>query len=525
MKTAWRILPTFTLFAVSLSADTVETIFFRADLSTANQVPPVTGVSASGRATIAAHVRRNDAGEVVSGVVDFDVDYTFGSSVTVNGLHIHNGAAGTNGPVFIDSRIGPGNAITAQGSGNIFRQVNVDSGAALDALKGMLVNPADYYVNLHTSVNPDGLIRDQTRVAPPPAPAIAEGGVLNNAGYALSSATLAPGTIVAIFGNRLTDGTSCLPPSCNPEFGSDGKLKTTMAGAQVMVNGIPAPILYALRTQLGVQLPFELTGTSATVQVTVAGQTSPARTISIGPFGPGIFTVGGDGKGAGAITHANGSLVTPQNPARPGEVLIVYATGLGPVTPAVPTGALPTGPATTVARPAVTIDGVAAEVQFSGMSGCCVGLNQLNVVVPAGSRSAGDLSIVISASGIQANPATLAVGSLPPPPPSASNPVPAITGLSPAALEAGDPAQTLTINGTGFMAASTVAFNGAPKAVTFVSETRLTIPLTAGDLQRAGSYAIVVTNPPPGGGTSNVFNLTVLAPPPPPPYPPPYGDY
>ena len=102
MKTAWRILPTLTLFAVSLSADTVETIFFRADLSTANQVPLVTGVSASGRATIAAHARRNDAGEVVSGVVDFDVDYTFGSSVTVNGLHIHNGAAGANGPVVID---------------------------------------------------------------------------------------------------------------------------------------------------------------------------------------------------------------------------------------------------------------------------------------------------------------------------------------------------------------------------------------------------------------------------------------
>ena len=387
-------------------------------------------------------------------------------------------------------------------------------GAALDALKGLLANPANYYVNLHTSANPDGLIRDQTRVAPPPPPSVAD--VFNNAGYTLSSATLAPGTIVAIFGNRLSDGTSCLPPSCNPEFGSDGKLKTTMAGAQVTVNGIPAPSFYALRAQLGVQLPFELTGTSATVQVTVAGQTSPVRTISIGPFGPGIFTVGGDGKGAGVITHANGSLVTPQNPAQPGEVLIVYATGLGQVTPALPTGALPTGPATTVTRPTVTIDGVLAEVQFSGLSGCCVGVNQLNVVVPPGSRSASDLSLAISVSGIQANTVTLAVGSLAPPPPSPSNPVPTITSVSPATLQAGDPAQTLTINGTGFMSASTVTFGGAPKAMTFVSETRLTVPLTASALQRAGSYAIVVTNPSPGGGTSNAFNLTVLAPPLPP---------
>ncbi|MBI4465363.1 MAG: CHRD domain-containing protein [Acidobacteria bacterium] len=508
-KSFWRIAVVF-LFSGTLWADTMENVFLRADLSPANEAPAVVGVTASARATIALHVQRNTAGEVVSGLVDFDVDYSVEQPATLTGLHIHNAGAGANGPIVIDSGV---TSVAAQGNGNIFRQVNVSSGIALDALKGILANPANYYVNLHSSVHPGGLMRDQLRVAPPPPPSVSEGGVVNNAGYDLVSSALAPGSIVAVFGTRLTDGTSCLPPSCNPTFGSDGRLGTTMAGAQVTVNGAPVPLFYAARTQLGIQLPVELTGPSATVQVSVAGQSSPARTISIGPFSPGIFTATSDGRGAGAITHANGSLVTSQNPAQPGEVLILYATGLGQITPAVSTGALPSGAATTVTRATVTIGGIPAEVQFSGLSGCCVGLNQINVVVPPGSSSGSALPVVLSVGGVLSNAATLAVGSAP-----SSNPVPALTSLSPATVDAGSPAQTLTINGSSFVPGSTSTLNGVPKTVTFVSETRLTIQLTANDLATEGSFAVVVTNPPPGGGTSNTLNLSVQIPAPAPPY-------
>ena len=79
------------------------------------------------------------------------------------------------------------------------------------------------------------------------APEINPGGIINNASYnnlpSASIAAVASGSIVAIFGSRLTDGTSCLPPSCNPTFGSNGRLNTVMAGAQVTVNGTPAPIM------------------------------------------------------------------------------------------------------------------------------------------------------------------------------------------------------------------------------------------------------------------------------------------
>jgi uncharacterized protein (TIGR03437 family) len=169
------------------------------------------------------------------------------------------------------------------------------------------------------------------------SPQISFGGIVNNASYGLGSdgSSVAPGSIVAIFGSNLTDGSSCLPPTCNPVFGSNGRLNTTMAGAQVTVSGTPVPIFYATPTQLGIQIPFELAGTLAQVMVSVAGRSSTAATANVTTVAPGIFTYTADGKGSGAITHVDGSAVTTQSPAQPGELVILYVTGLGPVMPTV----------------------------------------------------------------------------------------------------------------------------------------------------------------------------------------------
>jgi uncharacterized protein (TIGR03437 family) len=247
-----------------------------------------------------------------------------------------------------------------------------------------------------------------TAGAPPQLP---QGSLVNNASYAPGSNAVAPGTIVAIFGSNLTNGTSCLPPSCNPTFGSNGRLNTTMTGAQVTINGTPVPIFYSSPNQLGVQIPTELTGASASVQVTVNGQASAPQTIAIAPLTPGIFTFTSDGKGAGAFTHVDGSpvTVTQQNPARRGELVILYATGLGQVTPSVPTGALPTGASATVAATTLTIDGITVIPEFAGLAGCCVGLNQVNVRLPANTRSGSNIPVVLTIGGVASNPVNITV--------------------------------------------------------------------------------------------------------------------
>ena len=238
---------------------------------------------------------------------------------------------------------------------------------------------------------------------------INSGGIVNNASYNLGSSAVAPGEIVAVFGANLTDGTSCLPPSCNPTFGSNGRLNTTMAGAQATVNGIPAPIFYAAPAQLGIQIPFEVTGTSATVVVSVGGQASAPATVTAAAVSPGIFTTTSDGRGAGAITHVNGSAVTPQNPAQRGEVVILYATGLGQVAPAVSTGALPAGASSTVSPVVLTIGGIVFIPDFAGQAGCCVGLNQINARIPNGVSPGNAVPVVLSVGVQSSNTATIAV--------------------------------------------------------------------------------------------------------------------
>jgi len=246
------------------------------------------------------------------------------------------------------------------------------------------------------------------------APSVSTAGIVNNASYAPGSNAVAPGTIVAIFGTSLTIGSTasngyCLPPSCNPTFGSNGILNTTLAGTQVTVNGTPAPIFYASPGQLGVQIPFETTGTSANVAVSANGQTSASSTLAIAGVSPGIFTVAANGQGAGAITHANGSLVTNTSPALPGEIVILYATGLGQVSPAVATGALPSATSSAVAAVTLTIGGIPVTPAFAGLAGCCVGLNQINVQVPASVSAGSAVPVILSIAGQTSNTATIAV--------------------------------------------------------------------------------------------------------------------
>jgi uncharacterized protein (TIGR03437 family) len=174
-----------------------------------------------------------------------------------------------------------------------------------------------------------------------------------------------------------------------------------LAGAQVEVNGVPAPLFYASPIQLGFQIPAELTaGSAASVQVIVDGQPSAVSTLSIGAFSPGIF--------AGAITHANNTAVATANPAVSGETVIVYATGLGQLSSQVPTGELPSGTVTTLAMPTVTIDGMGAQVLFSGLAGCCVGVDQINVVVPSGIRSGTNVPVAVMIGGQQSNTVNMA---------------------------------------------------------------------------------------------------------------------
>src|SRR4051794_4395917 len=100
------------LCAAAGSAQLVETIPFRVILSPDNEVPAVP-TSTRGAGTILVHAVRDNTGQITSGSVEFLVSYNMAEAVSLTGMHIHQGAAGTNGPITIDSGLSASNLVPA----------------------------------------------------------------------------------------------------------------------------------------------------------------------------------------------------------------------------------------------------------------------------------------------------------------------------------------------------------------------------------------------------------------------------
>jgi uncharacterized protein (TIGR03437 family) len=113
----------------------------------------------------------------------------------------------------------------------------------------------------------------------------------------------------------------------------------SLAGIGIAVNGIPAPIYWVSNTAAGgeavaFQTPCEVSPGSAMVAVTYNGGTKSIPNVSVAALQPGIFETIIGGKRYAVLLHvSDGSYVTPDNPARRGEQLKMFATGLGPISP------------------------------------------------------------------------------------------------------------------------------------------------------------------------------------------------
>jgi len=92
-----------------------------------------------------------------------------------------------------------------------------------------------------------------------------------------------------------------------------------------------------------------------------------------------------------------------------------------------------------------------------------------------------------------------------------SNPLPVLSGLSPAAATAGSGSFTLTANGTNFSNSSSINWNGTALTTSYISNTQLTALVPAANIAAAGSAAVTVFTPLPGGGTSNAISFTINA--------------
>jgi uncharacterized protein (TIGR03437 family) len=205
----------------------------------------------------------------------------------------------------------------------------------------------------------------------------------------LPNAGIAQGAIFLIFGNNLGPN----PISIAQNAFQSASLSGT--SISVTVNGTTvAPLLYyTSASQIGALLPSNTPVGTGTITVTYNTQVGLAAPITVVANNLGIFTVSSDGQGVGIVTNADYSLVsvTPGTPcggpyttcgaANPGDTLIIWATGLGPVSGSDAAGAglgvnMPNIPLQ------VWVGGVQATVGYQGRSGCCIGEDQIVFVVP-----------------------------------------------------------------------------------------------------------------------------------------------
>ena len=259
-----------------------------------------------------------------------------------------------------------------------------------------------------------------------------------NAGSFRSPGTVAPGSIISIFGAGFgpSDNLTAFP-------------STNVNGTTVMFGATPAPV-FALATvegQINALVPSELP-TSGTVDMTVVSSlgTSSVTTVNLAPAVPGIFfftdpTVSTRRNAAVLVGNtawiampttmaaamgilndcaAISKLSTCGQPAHPGDILQIFLTGLGKATPeGDPNGlTLATGKTApaggnplymTVQTPIVTIGGIPVPVQFSGIAPGFAGLYQINVPVPSGVQAGDDVPITIGMPGSPVDSATIAI--------------------------------------------------------------------------------------------------------------------
>jgi uncharacterized protein (TIGR03437 family) len=215
---------------------------------------------------------------------------------------------------------------------------------------------------------------------------------------------LAPLSIGSLYGKNLAGALASAgaPP-----------LPLSMQGVTMTINGVIAPLFFVSPTQINFQVPNIATSTAASVTLTIMqGTQSTSIPVIVKPFAPSLFTTNAQGTGqAATVIAGTATVVGTSRPAKIGDFISIYCTGLGAVTnsPGAGNPALSSPLSRTQTQPTVTIGGVTAVVQFSGLAPGFAGLYQINVQVPQGVPPGDAVPIVVTIGGVPSNTATIAV--------------------------------------------------------------------------------------------------------------------
>jgi uncharacterized protein (TIGR03437 family) len=307
-------------------------------------------------ATLTLYALRNQDGGMAAGALLSDIDYRFPAAVQVLGVYLHDAAAGVDGPVSMKA---VPDFHSDSGFGNSYSWSAPISNVAV--LNDLVSSPENHYANLHTFDDPAGAARAQLGPTPIARPAV-----------------------TAVIG---------------------ANLPSSLDGVRVTLDGRPMPLIYAGPNQINAQVPVDLAPGRAKVLLVDSGNgPGPAFSVDVVASAPEIFFY----PVPAVLKNANFSLVSSTNPAKAGDVLLIYATGLGQTSPALTTGGLVPPDVLAYTTPVTaTIGGKPATVAYSIAAPGFAGLYQVAVTVPA--AVTGSVPLVLQQGAAASNSVNISV--------------------------------------------------------------------------------------------------------------------
>lgn len=222
-------------------------------------------------------------------------------------------------------------------------------------------------------------------------PFIAPAGVQNAAGPT-PDGTVAPGSIISIFGDSLAQSL---------QVGPTNPLAQTLADVTVTVGDRVLPLFFVSPQQINAQVPSDLPAGQYTIQIHALGQPDVIGTFTVSRDAPGIFTQQNDRNLPLALAfHEDGTVVTLDNPARRNETVSIYGTGFGPYNGRVIDGfpVPPTDSFSVVDPVRVTVGSLDLQPEWTGAAKNMTGTTivKLKIVDEMPSASSLDLSVLVN---------------------------------------------------------------------------------------------------------------------------------
>lgn len=216
----------------------------------------------------------------------------------------------------------------------------------------------------------------------------------------LPDSGLAQGSIFVVFGSNLGP-TTLAQVQAYP-------LATSLSGTSVTVTvggaATPCLMVYTSAGQVGAILPSTTPAGSGTVTVTYNSQTSGTLPVTVVASNFGIYTIGQNGTGPAVVTNTKYGVITLTAPAKPGDPVILWGTGLGPYSG---DETEPPNETNMNVNAKVYVGDEPATISYEGRSSS-PGLDQINFTVPTG-LSGCYVPIAVVINGIVSNFASMSI--------------------------------------------------------------------------------------------------------------------